>query len=139
MSTTLSREATTAVSFFKAKLEFEAGPYAVAEAIKSKEPVKIIDLRTPELFAKGHVPGAVNVQIEDLPKFKSEIKQNETAIVYCYNITCALATRAALLLAEEGVKVKELVGGYEEYAKMEAYAKASQPSSCSTDKGSSCG
>jgi rhodanese-related sulfurtransferase len=139
MSTTLSREATNAASFFKSKLEFEIGPYGVLEAIKAKEPVRIIDLRTPEYFAKGHVPGAVNVQFEDLPKFKNELNQDETAIVYCYDITCALSTRAALYLSEQGQKVKELVGGYEEFAKKEALSKAAQPSSCSTEKGSSCG
>jgi rhodanese-related sulfurtransferase len=138
MSTTLSREATSAVSFFNAKLEFEIGPYGVLEAIKNKEAVKIIDLRTPELFAKSHVPGAVNVQIDELTKFKSEIKPNETAIVYCYDMTCALSTRAALLLAEQGVKVKELVGGYDEFAKKEAFVKSQSAESCSTAKGSSC-
>jgi len=138
MSTTLSREATSPVSFFKAKLEYEIGPFGVLDAIKNNQPVKIIDLRVPELFAKSHVPGAVNVQFEELSKFKSEIKPNETAIVYCYDITCHLATKAALLLAEEGIKVKELVGGYEEFAKKEAYLKSTQPASCSTDKGSSC-
>jgi rhodanese-related sulfurtransferase len=141
MSTTLNREATSAVSFFKSKLEFEIGPYGAIELAKNDPSAKIIDLRIPELFAKGHVKGAVNVQYDELPKFKSQLKQDETVVVYCYDITCNLATRAALYLAEQGFKVKELVGGYEEYAKKEAYLKEKdiQPSSCSTSKGSSCG
>jgi rhodanese-related sulfurtransferase len=138
MSVTLSRESTvSAASFFKAKLEYEVGPHTVADALKAKEPWKIIDLRTPEIFAKGHIPGAVNVQIGELGKFASQLNKDETLVVYCYNITCRLATRAALQLAEERFKVKELFGGYQEYVNA-GLAEETQAVSCSTAKGSSC-
>src|SRR5271155_3643223 len=99
MSTTLTRENIDAVSFFKEKLEFETGPYGVSEYIKKNTPVTVVDLRTPEYFAKGHVPGAKNIQFEELDKSLSSFDKNKTVVVYCYSITCHLATRAALHLA----------------------------------------
>jgi rhodanese-related sulfurtransferase len=139
MASTLSRETLDAVQHFKAKLEFETGPYGVKDHIDKNEPGKIIDLRDPDTFAKGHIPGAVNVQYEDLGKYLSQLKKDETTIVYCYSITCALATRGALYLAEQGYKVKEMVGGYQEWQNAGYVHELKSASSCSTSKGSSCG
>jgi len=140
MPTTLSRETTDAVSHFKAKLEYEVGPHGVNELINRKEPVKIIDLRTPELFAKGHIPTAINIQFEELDKHLNKLDKNKTTIVYCYNITCNLSTRAALHLAEKGYKVQELVGGWTEWESAGlAKQEATHTSHCATSKGSSCG
>lgn len=139
MSTTLSRETTDAVSHFKAKLEFEVGPMGLNEYVKKKAPVKIIDLRSPEYFAKGHVPTAINVQLEDLDKHLSQLDKNQTTVVYCYNITCHLSAKAALHLAEKGYKVQELIGGWKEWENNGLAKEESTASSCSTAKGHSCG
>lgn len=111
-TTTLSKEQQLAVEHFERKLAFEIGPFEVAN---SKEPFQIIDLRDPQAFAKGHVPGAVNVSIEELDAYAGKLDPKVTSVVYCYNITCHLATKAALLLAKKGQKVRELAGGFEDY------------------------
>jgi rhodanese-related sulfurtransferase len=138
MSTTLTRESVDAVSYFKAKLEFEVGPFGVDQLIKDKTAVKIIDLRIPEAYAKSHIPGALNISYEELPKQLSQLHKDELTVVYCYNITCHLAAKAALYLAEQGYKVKELAGGFDDYVqrglKVEGKAEAS---ACST-KHSTC-
>jgi rhodanese-related sulfurtransferase len=134
---TLSKEAQQAVEHFERKLNFEIGPIGLDRAIKNREPVQIIDLRTPELYVKGHVPGSLNVSYEDLEKGTSQLKRDVTTVVYCYDIVCSLAAKAALLLAKKGYKVKELVGGYEEWSNHSLTQEASK-SSCSTS-GHSCG
>jgi rhodanese-related sulfurtransferase len=144
MSTTLNRETTDAVQHFKAKLEFEIGPFGVNTHLSNRDPVRIIDLRTPEAYAKGHVPRSLNVRYEELGKHLSNLKKEETTIVYCYSITCNLSTKAALYLAEQGYKVKEMIGGWQEWVnagldKEEKSHEKTQASSCSTTKGSSCG
>src|SRR3972149_1905006 len=46
---------------------FAAGPHKVITGeelqalMKDGQPVKIVDVREPELFKSGHVPGAVNI------------------------------------------------------------------------------
>lgn len=140
MATTLNREATEAARFFKEKLEFEVGPIGLYNQLKNGETLKIIDLRTPELYAKGHVSGAINVQFDQLDQHLSKLDPNVPTVVYCYDIVCHLATKAALHLAEKGYKVKELVGGYEEWEKRGLASETVQASSCSTSgKSHSCG
>jgi rhodanese-related sulfurtransferase len=131
MATTLTREQQLAVEHFERKLEFEIGPYGIKHAADSGERLQIVDLRTPELFAKGHVPGAVNISFEELEAAASRFDKNAPVVLYCYNITCNLAAKAALALAKKGLRVKELVGGYEEYAKAELPIEKKSGGSCS--------
>jgi len=140
MSATLTRETVDAVSYFKAKLEYEVGPFGIDQLIKDKEAVKIIDLRIPEAYAKSHIPGALNISYDELPKHLSELKKEHLTVVYCYNITCHLSAKAALYLAEQGYKVKELHGGFDDYVSRGlAVEGKAEAHSCSTTKGSSCG
>jgi len=45
---------------------------------------KVVDVRTPQEFASGHVPGAVNIPYEEIGKRTSEIGPPATAVVlYC--------------------------------------------------------
>lgn len=55
-------------------------PAEVKKMIDSKEKLTIIDVRTPEEFAEGHIAGAVpQYSIEDITKYKYEGK----VILYC--------------------------------------------------------
>lgn len=134
---TLTKEAQQAVEHFERKLNFEIGPVGVERILKSKEPITIIDLRTPELYGKGHVPSAINVAYEDLEKHLGKLNKDVTTVVYCYDIVCNLSTKAALFLAKKGYKVKELVGGFEEWSN-HSLAQETSKASCSTS-GHSCG
>lgn len=112
---TLTKQNQLAIEHFERKLAFEIGPIGLKYALEAKEPVTVVDLRTPEIYAKGHIPGSVNISIEELERDRSALSKDKTTIVLCYNITCHLATKAALLLAKKGYPVKELVGGFNDY------------------------
>lgn len=135
---TLSRDAVKAIEFFEQKLEFEIGPIGLKFALEAKEPLQIIDLRTPELYAKSHVPGAINIAIEDLDKYLPKLNKDVVTVVYCYNITCHLSAKAALHLAKKGYRVKELIGGFNDYAAANLPTEAKSAESCSTT-GNCCG
>jgi rhodanese-related sulfurtransferase len=137
-SDTLTKEAQQAVEHFERKLNFEVGPIGLDRLIKSGQPVQVIDLRTKELFDKGHVPGAINIAFEDLEKSLTKFKPDVPTVVYCYDIVCNLSTRAALDLAKKGYKVKELVGGFEEWTNHSLANETGTKGSCST-AGHSCG
>ena len=137
MSVTVTRESQQAIEHFERKLNFETGPIGLDRAIKNGEAVQIIDLRTPELYAQGHVPGALNILFEDLERNLGKLNKDVTTVVYCYDIVCSLATKAALELAKKGYKVKELVGGYEEWANHSLKQETSK-TSCSSSA-HSCG
>lgn len=44
----------------------------------------IIDVRSPDEFAKGHVPGALNIPLEDIPERVIELMEMPRPIIaYC--------------------------------------------------------
>lgn len=123
-----------AAAYFEAKLAYEIGPIGLNMAIENGEKLTIVDLRTPELFAKGHIPGAINLKFEELDKNLDKLSKDKTTVVYCYDIVCHLSAKAALELAKKGYKVKELVGGFDTYAeknlKVEGSGQAHKSGSC---------
>ncbi|MBZ0188365.1 MAG: hypothetical protein K8F91_19110 [Candidatus Obscuribacterales bacterium] len=131
----LTRESAQAIEFFERKLAFEIGPIGLKMTLEKKEPVQIIDLRRPELFAQGHIPTAINIAYEDLDKNFEKLNQDQITVVYCYNLTCNLAAKAALALAKKGYPVKELLGGYKDWQDAELPVE-SKGASCSSH---SCG
>lgn len=128
---TLNKESALAVSYFEAKLAFEIGPVELKMSSDKGEKFQVIDLRTPEYFAKGHVPGAVNVNIEELEAYTNKLNKDVTSVVYCYDKLCYLSAKAALLLAKKGYKVRELAGGYDGYAE-KGFQTAEGKASCGT-------
>lgn len=135
---TLSKETAQAIAFFEAKLNLEIGPVGLHYALKNKESMDIVDLRTPELFAKSHIPSAINLAYEELEKNLNKLHKDRTIVVYCYDHVCNLSAKAALLLAKKGYKVKELVGGFDQWSKHELKIEGEGATSCSSSK-SSCG
>ena len=103
-----------AKKFFEAKMNFTTGPAELKKMIDSNENINIIDVRSSEDFAKGHIPGAIH-----LPKQRwsthTGIKSDRVNVIYCYSEVCHLAAAAAKEFAERGFTVMELEGGFEEW------------------------
>ncbi|WP_291100995.1 MULTISPECIES: rhodanese-like domain-containing protein [unclassified Empedobacter] len=64
----------------------------------------LLDVRTPEEFAEGHVPGAVNIDVKN-PNFEEEIQKLDTKknyFIYCKSgVRAKLATEK---MQEKGFK-----------------------------------
>ena len=61
----------------------------------------LVDVRTPDEFAAGHLPGAVNIPVEELPRRFAELGSPEKPlVVYCRS--GARSSRAERLLKERG-------------------------------------
>lgn len=128
-----TKPALDAVAYFEHKLAFEIGPVELKMGIEKGEKYQILDLRTAELFAKGHIPGSHNVLFDQLDQKLSHLEPNVTTVVYCYDELCYLAAKAALHLAKKGYKVRELAGGWDGWTERQfAVEGASTKSSCSS-------
>ena len=133
---TLSKEAALAVSYFEQKLAFEIGPVELKMGLERGEKFQIIDLRVADVYAKGHIPNAQNVLLENLEAHLSKLNPELTTIVYCYDELCYLAAKGALAIAKKGYKVRELSGGFDSWAEKNFQVEGkAEKSSCS----SSCG
>jgi rhodanese-related sulfurtransferase len=105
-----------ALEYFDAKLEFTVDPFEVNDMLKRNEDFNLIDVRAEEDYNKGHIPGAIS-----LPKNKwstlEGLSHEKPNILYCYSISCYLATHAAREFAEKGYPVREMIGGFDSWKK----------------------
>ncbi|MGN1257049.1 MAG: rhodanese-like domain-containing protein [Bacteroidaceae bacterium] len=77
-----------------------------------------VDVRTAEEYAKGHIPGAINIDFlkEDfLSQALSILPQNHTVALYC--ASGKRSRKAAGILCRQGYHVVELKGGYQGWKK----------------------
>ncbi|MDX9802395.1 MAG: rhodanese-like domain-containing protein [Spirochaetia bacterium] len=82
--------------------------------------VIILDARSSDEFAEGHIPGAKNLPYfefaEKAPVVLKEISFNQEMIAYCDGLECSNAEDLAFLLRENGYsKIKVFQGGWEEW------------------------
>ena len=74
---------------------------ALLKRIDSKDAsLLVLDVRTPEEFAAGHVPGALNIPYTYLPARSAELASDKDVVIYC--ATGIRAERAASRLRENG-------------------------------------
>ena len=105
-----------ALKYFQQKLECTTGPIELSHWIEEKTPITIVDVRRPEDYAKGHIPGAVNIPKEQWGNPKG-LSKDKTSVVYCYSQTCHLAAAACVEFAQKGLPVMELEGGFNTWQK----------------------
>lgn len=105
-----------ALRYFQQKLDCTTGPIELSHWIEEKASINIIDVRRPEDYAKGHIPGAVNLPKEEWASARG-LSEDKTNIVYCYSQTCHLAAAAAVEFAKKGFPVVELEGGFNTWQK----------------------
>jgi rhodanese-related sulfurtransferase len=130
---TLDKKSAANLAFFEHKVQFEKGPCEVKALIDKGMEVQIIDLRKPEHFAEGHIPGSLNILLPDLEASSSELDRDVPTVVYCYDFGCRFATHAGLKMARAGFAVSELVGGYEAWVKRGYRVETKKDCSCSGD------
>lgn len=102
-----------AEAHFAAKFSFETDCWDVHEAMSSAQPgFVLLDVRSPAAYARGHVPGAINLPHAKIIEAKMrEYAADTLFVVYCAGPHCNGADRAALRLARLGRPVKIMIGG----------------------------
>ncbi|WP_419896670.1 rhodanese-like domain-containing protein [Roseomonas sp. USHLN139] len=102
-----------AAAHFARRLSLETDCADVSAALASGAPgFVLLDVRGPKAFARGHVPGAVNLPHAAITAESLEGHPADTLfIVYCAGPHCNGADRGALRLARLGRPVKLMIGG----------------------------
>lgn len=71
----------------------------------NNEKFKLIEVLPEEEFEKGHIPGAINLPLDNLETLaKSRLKKNDKIVVYCGSYACQASTKAAITLLKMGYK-----------------------------------
>jgi rhodanese-related sulfurtransferase len=102
-----------AVQHFEAEFTFETDCWDTHEALTSGDPgFVLLDVRSPTLFEKGHIAGAVNLPHRKIvASTMAEYARTTLFVTYCAGPHCNGATRGALQLSHLGFPVKIMVGG----------------------------
>lgn len=102
-----------ALAHFQALLAFETDCWDVHEGLRRPVPdFVLLDVRAPALFARGHVPGAVNLPHGKITQGRmAEFPAGTLFVVYCAGPHCNGATKAAIRLSRLGLPVKLMTGG----------------------------
>jgi len=126
MTTTAAQSAATkvpaasaeALQHFSARLAFETDVSDVAADLAAGAPGTVVDTRSLESWNHGHVPGAIHLPTAQIAKQAAElIDRDKTVVVYCWGPGCNGAQKAAVEFARLGYTVKEMLGGFEYWAR----------------------
>ena len=71
----------------------------------------VLDVRPPEEFAAGHLPGAINIPIHELEKRLKELPKRQEVIAYWRGPYCLMSYDAVSLLRKKGRRARRLEAG----------------------------
>ena len=105
-------DSASAVHRFESAFSFETDCWDVHEALARGPDFVLIDVRSPEAFARAHVPGAINIpHAKIIATRMASYGCGTLFVVYCAGPHCNGAERGALRLARLGLPVKIMIGG----------------------------
>lgn len=95
----------------------ELSPDDVEAKLEADE-VQVVDIRPPSQFERGHIPGAINIPMGELPRQVDEVDWGDQIVCTC-PIGKSSIQAAKLIESYEGVDesahVASMEGGYREW------------------------
>jgi rhodanese-related sulfurtransferase/DNA-binding transcriptional ArsR family regulator len=93
------------------------------EAVSRKELLKrskdglvtVLDVRPSEEYEVGHIPGALNIPINEIEQHLANLPKGQEVIAYCRGEYCVLAFEAVAALRKRGFSARRLEEGYPEW------------------------
>lgn len=120
-------DSSSALNHFESLLRFETDCWDVHASLAQANPgFVLLDVRSPDAYAKGHVPGAANLPHRRITETNLAGYPSDTVfVVYCTGPHCNGADKAAVRLARLNRPVKKMIGGIEGW-KDEGFELASE-------------
>ena len=75
----------------------------------------LLDVRTPQEYREGHIPGSQNVPLQQLDKVE-EVTENKDTVLYVYCRSGARSRQAVRLLKHMGYTNVHNIGGNAAYS-----------------------
>lgn len=99
------------------RMDGEISTDEVAELLNSEEPPRVVDIRSPAAFARGHIPGSENVPLGDLPERIESLAGSDRIVTVCPHGKASVQA-ARLITSYEGTadaRVESMAGGLEDW------------------------
>jgi rhodanese-related sulfurtransferase len=102
-------------SYFRARDELE--PVSREELLDRVRAgtATALDVRPEDEFARGHIPGAINIPLAQLERRLAELPAGVEIVAYCRGPWCVLSFEAVAILRERGFRARRLEDGYPEW------------------------
>ena len=102
------------IQHYADKLKYETDSWDLNEAIQNGERVVVIDARSSEAFAEGHIPRAISFPHRTMnADSTADLDREALYVTYCDGIGCNASTKGALNMARLGFRVKDGRLGWE--------------------------
>lgn len=114
--------------FYFTESAVHISPHHIRKAMdKGDDSFILVDLRSQEEYEREHVTGAINIPAYKDPETSaygdkerivgefSKLQKGKDIIVYCYSMPCMTGRKIGKLLAENGIYVKHLGIGWNEW------------------------
>ncbi len=73
--------------------------------------VTVLDVRPPEEYRAGHIPGALSIPVAELKARLKELPRGREIVAYCRGPYCVMAVEAVALLRKQGLTAHRLAQG----------------------------
>ncbi len=90
------------------------GPDELMERMRTGS-VTLLDVRPEDEFKAGHIPGALNIDLDRLESRLAELPMDMDIVAYCRGAYCVLSFEAVKLLRARGYRVSRLNEGLPEW------------------------
>ena len=77
--------------------------------------IVLLDVRPPEEYRAGHIPGARSTPIDELDGHLRQLGKGRVVVAYCRGPFCAYADEAVRRLSRRGYRARRLVDGFPEW------------------------
>jgi rhodanese-related sulfurtransferase len=98
-------------------MDGEISTAEVAELVNSGQAPRIVDIRSPDAFGRGHIPGSENVPFAELPDRVESLADADHIVTVCPHGKASVQA-ARLITSYEGTadaRVESMAGGLEDW------------------------
>lgn len=102
--------------FLAENAQLEEVDEAALRARVRRGEVTLLDVRPPEEYAAGHIPGALSVPLPELARQLAKLPKRQEVVAYCRGPYCVMAIEAVRQLRAKGFKAVRLEDGVLDWA-----------------------
>lgn len=119
-------------------MDDEVDPAEVESLLDGEDAPRVVDIRSPDAFARGHIPGSVNVPFGELPDRVVDFEGEERIVTVCPHGKASVQA-ARLIASYEGAadaRVESMRGGLEAWGgPLDADAAEGESEEAPSDEG----